>query len=228
MARDVKITISFNKPAGSVGLGCPLILEENATTEVAYTEVANIGAVVAAGFTKDSDVYKAAQLMFMQKHAPAKIAVCAITEAAETWLAKEENVRKDWRQLVVISGSDEATDVAAVMTVIEAQTTYPKMYYANLNQDDTTKLTVSGVERTVLLYYTPSVDVPSPVAALVGEIGGLEVGSYTLNNMVVKGVEGLDLSAEEIEALHTKGVITFVLSAGDVVASEGKARAAFM
>lgn len=221
MALDVKIIINTIVPIGSVGFGCPLILEENATTEIAYKEVSSLSDIVEAGYTAESKVYNAAQLMFMQNHGPEKIAVCSTTQAAADWLNVETNLSKNWRQLVIISGSDAVTAHANVMKVIEANTAYPKMYYANLDYDDETAFTVKGIERTVLFYYTPTEDIASPVSALVGEIAGLEVGSYTLNNMVVSGINGLELSESEIEALHKKGGITFVVSAGDVVASEG-------
>ena len=221
MSRDVKITITTVKPIGKVGFGCPLILEENAQKEVAYKEVTSLEEILSAGYAATDDVYKVAQLMFMQEHSPEKIAICATTKTAQAWLGEIVNVGKEWRQLVVVADNDTDTSVKDVMAAIEAQKTYPKMYYANLPIDDATTLTVKGIERTVLCYYTPTEDIPVPVAAIVGEVAGLEVGSYTLNNMTVKGIEGLDLTEAEIEALHTKGGITFVVSAGDVVASEG-------
>ena len=221
MALDVKVIINMAKPIGNIGFGCPLILEENATKEVAYTEVTNLEALITAGYTAESNVYKTAQLMFMQEHAPKKIAVCSATSTAKVWLSAESNMSKDWRQLVVLNAGESETTVADIMATIEAQKTYPKMYYATLAADDSTELTVKGIERTVLCYYTPTESVPCPVAALAAEVAGLEVGSYTLNNMTVKGIKGRELSEEEIEALHEKGGITFVLSAGDVVASEG-------
>ena len=221
MALDVKIIINMTKPVGNVGFGCPLILEENATKEIAYKEVASLEALVTAGYTVDSKVYKVAQLMFMQEHAPEKIAVCSANTTAKVWLTAESNVSKGWRQLVIVNSGETETAVADVMATIEAQKTYPKMYYANLALDDDTALTVENIERTVLCYYTPTANVPCPVAALVGEVAGLVVGSYTLNNMTVKGIEGLELSEEEIEEIHAKGGITYVVSAGDVVASEG-------
>ena len=221
MASDVIITITEKKPIGSVGFGCPLILEEQATAEKAYAKYSSLSALVTAGYTVDSKVYKTMQLMLMQEYAPKEIAVCSTTSDTATWLAVEANVSKDWRQLVVINGGTETTDVAAIMAAIEAQTTYPKFYYANLAYDDTTKLTTTGIERTLLCYYTPTADIPSPVAAIAGMIGGLTPGSYTINNMVVKGVTGLELSEQEIEAVHAKGGVTIVLSAGDVVISEG-------
>lgn len=221
MALDVKIIITMIKPVGSVGFGCPLILEENASEEKAYVEVNGLEALVEKGYAADSNVYKTAQLVFMQEHAPDTVALCSVSTTAAEWLAVESNVSKSWRQLLVVNEGEGITDVAKVMATIEAQTTYPKMYYANVNFDDTTEFTVNGIERTVLCYYTPTEDVPVPVAALAGEVAGLEVGSYTLNNMVVSGIKGLELSEAEIEAIHAKGGITFVVSAGDVVASEG-------
>lgn len=221
MASDVKIIISMAKPIGLVGFGCPLLLEENASKEIAYAKYSSLTALVAAGYTADSKVYKAAQLMFMQEHSPAEIAVCSTTGTANAWLGVESNVSKDWRQLVVVNSGEAETDVAGIMALIEAQTVYPKIYFAGLDYDDATELTVEGIERTVLVYYTATEEIPVPVAALVGEIGGLTVGSYTINNLVVKGIPGLELSQQDIETLHEKGGITYVLSAGDVVLSEG-------
>lgn len=221
MTTDVKINITAVKAVGSIGFGVPLILEEGASKEVAYTKVTGLSGLTTAGYTTESKVYKAVQLMFSQEHAPEKIAVCSTSSTAAEWLAEEANVSKDWRQLVVVAGGETATATAAVMSAIEAQTKYPKMYYANLPLDDSTKLTVTEIKRTVICYYTPTDAVPVPVAALAGEVAGCTVGSYTLNNMIVKGIEGLELSNEEIEAIHEKGGVTFVLSAGDVVCSEG-------
>ena len=223
MASDVKINITLVKPIGSVGFGCPLILEENATAKKEYATYSSLSAIEKAGYTTTSKVYKVAQLMFMQEHAPEKIAICSTDSTADVWVAAESNASKDWRQLVVVNGGEVATDVAKIMTAVEAQKTYPKFYFANLPFDDETELSVEGIERTLICYYTPTEDIPVPVAAIAGEVGGLEVGSYTINNLIVKGVDGLELSQEEIEEIHAKGGVTIVISAGDVVVSEGKA-----
>lgn len=218
MALDVKIIINSVKPVGNIGFGCPLILEENATKAIEYTEVSSLSELVTAGYAATTDVYKAAQLMFMQNHAPKKIAVCSTTDTAAKWVIEEKNASKGWRQLVVVNA--DATSVAGTMTAIEAQTKYPKFYYANV-EFESEKLSVTGIERTLICYFDATDDIPCPVAALAGEVAGLEVGSYTLNNMVVKGIEGLELSDAEIEAVHEKGGVTFVVAAGDVVCSEG-------
>lgn len=222
MAKDVVINISAITPVGTVGFGCPLILVENAESEITYGEYMSLEDIINGGFNEATDAYAAAQLMFMQTHAPKRIALAATTGAAEAWLAIDDNVSQAWRQLIVIpTGDATPTNVAGIMSVIESQKTYPKMYYASLKKDDNTKFTTANIQRTVLCYYTGTDNVPVPVAALVGEVAGLEVGSYTLNNLVIKGVDGYNLSEREILALHEKGGITFVESAGDVVASEG-------
>ena len=158
--------------------------------------------------------------MFVQEHAPEKIAVCSTTGTGAAWLADESNVSKDWRQLVVL-GIDEANygvEQTPIADAIEAQTTYPKMFYANHPASD---IKHKEYDRTVAFYFPATEGVPCPVAALVGEVAGCEVGSYTLNNMTVKGVTGQELSATELENIHKNGFITYVISAGDTVVSEG-------
>lgn len=222
--KDVRVTINMVKPIGHIGFGCPLILEEHATTEKAYAEYSSLEAVVTAGYTETSNVYKAAQLMFAQNHAPESIAICSITGAAEAWVAVQENVCKDWRQLVVLNANGESpTNVSGIMAAVEAETTYPKLYFANVDIDESTITDVEDIERTLICYYTPTENVPSPVAAIAGEVGGLNIGSYTINNLVVNGVPPLDLSETEVQAIHAKGGVTIVMSADDCVVTEGKA-----
>lgn len=225
MVKDVKVVIDLVKPIGSIGFGCPLILEENATPEKAYAEYSSMDDIVTAGYVTNSSVYKTAQLMFMQAHAPRKIAICSTTGKAQAWLAIQENVSKDWRQLVVVNGknTETPTEVPEIMKAIEAQQKYPKIYFANLPFDDETMIVKNDIERTLLCYYTPTEDVPCPVAAIAGEVGGLAIGSYTINNLVVKGIKPLELSESEVDAIHKKGGVTMILSAGDCVVSEGKA-----
>ncbi len=220
MALDVKVKIDLTKPIGGVGLGIPLILEENATVAVAYTECKSLAEVITAGFDDTTKVYKAANAMLMQDNPPEKIAVCATTEPTATWLNDAANVSKDWRQLVVVTNSETATAYGAVMNKIE--TTDSKMFFANLETDDSTSLTVAGINRTVLFYCNATEEQPSPVSALVGATAGLDVGSFTYKNLILKGILPQDLSDLQIEEIHAKGGITFVTKAGDNVTSEGK------
>ena len=82
MAYDVKVKIDLTKPMGKIGFGIPLILSEEAAEDNAYKECRNLSEVAAAGYNSSSDVYKTAELIFMQENAPGKIAICSTTETA--------------------------------------------------------------------------------------------------------------------------------------------------
>lgn len=217
---DVKVKIDLAKPLGTLGFGVPLILIENADEEIKYTEVTNIDEAVKAGITDGSDAYKAIQLLFSQAHAPRRIAVCAVENAAAAALGDAVLAGKGWRQLIVVNAGDTASTPAAISTVVEAMD--GKIYFAGLDLDDGTTITTSGLRRTVLFYCDATEDVPVPVAALVGETAGRNAGSFTYKNLVLSGVAAQDLTEAQIDDIHEKGGITFVQKAGDNVTSEGK------
>lgn len=220
MAFDVKVNIDLSKPVGSVGFGIPLILVENASAAVAYTEVSSMAEVVTAGFAAATDTYKAVQLMFAQQHAPKSVAVCAVTGDAPTALADDILIAKEWRQLIVLNDGDTASTVTAISTAVEGLD--GKLYFAGLETDDSTSITVSGLRRTILFYCDKTDSVPVPVAAFVGESCGREAGSFTYKNMTLTGVAAQALTDAQINAIHAKGGITFIAKAGDNVTSEGK------
>ena len=219
MAYDVKVKIDLAMPLGQLGFGVPLILLENADAEVPYTEVYGITELADAGIDKESNAYKAANLLFAQKHAPEYIAVCAVTGPATTALADAKLVSKGWRHLIVVCDGESASTVQSISALVEAME--HKMYFAGLDVDDTTTLTVTGLRRTVLFYCDATEDAPVPVAALVGEAAGHEAGSITYKNLILKGIAPQELTDAQIEAIHKKGGITFVAKAGDNVTSEG-------
>lgn len=220
MAYDVKVKIDLAKPIGKVGFGMPLILVENANAAVAYAEVSNIAEVVTAGFAATTNAYKAAQLLFAQENAPKQIAVCGVTEAASAALADATLTGKNWRQLIVVNDGETASAVSAISAAVESLD--GKLYFAGLDVDDSTQITVSGLRRTVLFYCNATEDIPVPVAALVGETAGRAAGSFTYKNLILSGIAPQDLTEAEITAIHSKGGITFVQKAGDNVTSEGK------
>lgn len=213
---DVTVKIDLTQPIGSVGLGVPLILEAGATNEVAYTECKTIATVKAAGFADTSDVYKAALTMLMQNNAPSTIAVCATSKDADAWLSDIDNLGLGWRQLVVVGD----VDVAKVMTAIE--TTKDKLYFADLDLESATSLTVNGIKRTVLVYAKATTDYPSAAAAVVGATAGKVAGSINYKNTQIKGIVAQTVTDTELEAIHAKGGLTIVKKAGDVVTSAGK------
>lgn len=221
MAYDVKVNIDLAKPVGTVGFGVPLIMIENAGTAIGYTEISNISEAVTAGVAAGTDAHKAIQLIFAQQHAPKIVAVYATTGTAETALADTALTDKAWRQLIVINeGDGTATTVAKISTAVEALD--GKLYFANLETDDNTTITTTGLRRTILFYCDKTTDVPVPVAALVGDTAGRAAGSFTYKNLVLSGVAPQNLTETQLNAIHSKGGISFVKKAGDNVTSEGK------
>lgn len=221
MAYDVKVNIDLAKPVGTVGFGVPLIMIENAGTAIEYTEISNISEAVTAGVAAGTDAHKAIQLIFAQQHAPKIVAVYATTGTAETALADTALTDKAWRQLIVINeGDGTATTAAKISTAVEALD--GKLYFASLETDDSTTITTTGLRRTILLYCDKTTDVPVPVAALVGDTAGRAAGSFTYKNLVLSGVAPQNLTETQLNAIHSKGGISFVKKAGDNVTSEGK------
>lgn len=216
MANDVKVVIELFKTAPKVGFGMPLIFAGTQDKAVAYTEVSELADVLYAGFTEDSNVYAAAQLLFMQDNAPNKIAVCASTEA--TVSALPGILEEGWRQLVVVS--DDST-VEAISDYIEACGKHA-VYFARVEPtaDASVIEAVTGNERTVLLAYE-GVDVANPEAALVGATAGMDAGSFTYKNIILKGVAAQTYTDYEVKNMHKSGVITVLKKAGDIVTSEG-------
>jgi hypothetical protein len=217
---DVLVNIDLTKPIGKLGFGVPLLLQENATKAVEYTECANVSEVVAAGFDATTTVYKAATLLFAQNNAPKKIAVYATTDSVADALADTILTGRGWRQLIVVGGNGSSESVPAIATAIEALP--GKMYFASLDTDDSTQITTSNLWHTVLFYCDATEDVPVPVAALVGEVAGRAAGSFTYKNLKLTGIAAQDLTDAEVEAIHKKGGMTYVAKAGDNVTSDGK------
>ena len=215
MVKDVKVTIDLLKPIGKVGFGYPLILAPNSEKAVAYTECTSVADVKKAGFDEKTGVYKAAYLMFLQNNCPTKIAVCATTDSAVE--ALPALITKDWRQLIVVSETDDAwaTDIPAYIE------TTNKMYFAT-QATTPTEAKYKDYERTVAFVYTGTDDYSRvAAAALVGATAGYEAGAITYKNIVIRGLTAEIMSATELEALHEKGAITIVEKAGDIVTTEG-------
>ena len=216
MARDITVKISIKEVIGKTPFGYPLIFAGKQTQAVDYIECKKHEDVKTAGFAETTDVYKAAELLFKQKDAPAKIAVCASTDTAVT--ALEAIKTKEWRQLIVTSAGTEGESTAAEIAAWVEKN--KKMFFTTVTE--TSGLTdYKDFDRTILFYYTGE-GVTNPEAALVGATSGKMAGSFTYKNIILKGIEPLALSDTEIEAAHTAGCITFVTKAGDNVTTEGK------
>lgn len=218
---DIDVRIDLRKPQGKAGFGIPLILEEHSVTAKSYTECSSLADVISAGFGAETKSYIAARLMFSQPHAPQKLAVCAYAGKAAEFLAEAGNGEMGWRQLVVVNNSEESpTDIPGTIAAVEAMK--DKVYFASIPTNSTENIISSGIERSLVLYYNPTDTVPVPEAALAGEAAGQLPGSFTYKNLILSGLEPQKLTDSEVEAIHTKGGLSFISKAGDGVTSEGK------
>lgn len=214
---DVKVVINLTTAPGEVRFGVPLIFAGINDAEKPFTFCYSVEDVKTAGFAETTEVYKTAQLLFMQDNAPAKIAVCASTGKSVTALPTIWD--KDWRQLIVTSiGTEGESTIDEISDYVESRD--QKMYFCHVAAT-TGASKLAGNERTVCMLYA-SDDYAYPEAALVGATAGLDPGSFTYKNIILKKLTPQVLSDSEIEAAHTANLICFVTKAGDNVTSEGK------
>lgn len=214
MARsDVKVVIKLSSSPGELGLGIPLILASKQEIATPYTECYSLDDVETL-FSSDTAVYKAANLIFMQKTPPEKIAVYGATETALVAIKAIKD--KNWRQLIVVGLSEDSeTTAKAISDYIE---TTDKMYFTSSASKETMP-EISGMDRTVIFVCSGD----TPEAALVGATASKAAGSFTYKNQILKGINPMELTDAEIDAIHEAGGFTFVTKAGDNVTSEGKA-----
>lgn len=220
MANDVKVVIELIKATPKAGFGVPLLFAGMLTKAVAYTEVSSLEEVVTAGFAETTDVYKTAELLFMQDNAPAKIAVCGGTQNAVATLPSI--LGEGWRQLLVVGNATGESTIAEISDYIEASGKNA-VYFASVDPSEDATLVddCAGNERTVLIAYK-SDDVAYPEAALVGATAGMDAGSYTYKNIILKGVAAQSYTDAEVEKFHKDNkIITYLKKAGSVVTSEG-------
>lgn len=232
MSRDVKITITAAKNTVSSGFGYPLIFEGKATKAIDYSECESIEDVirVVGGITasdtaetiatkteaaKKTDIYKAAVLMLMQKNAPSKIAVCATTTAATDGLATI--VHHDWRQLVVVSLGKEGEDTASAISDYIKGT--EKMFFTSAETVSAAAETDS--RQTAMLIHDDPNGVVFPEAGVVGATAGKPAGSFTYKFTEIKGLTPAVISDTDLNAIHSKNCIAYILDKGYGMLSEG-------
>ena len=202
---DVKVVINLTTPVREQGFGFPLILESGATATKNYAEYNSLAAIVEAGYENTSEVYKLANIIFMQENAPDKIAICSTNGTALAWLQDELNVNKEWRQLLL---TDEET-YSEVANYIE--TLQGKILFISEND----------YEKPLALKRTVCFAGEGACAAVIGESAGRKVGSFTYKNLIVKGVEVTEVTSEALEAAEEINANLIVKKAGDIVTSDG-------
>lgn len=216
MALDVTVKINLAQPTGKAGTWFPCLYVLDGTVEAdEYGTYTKLSELIAAGYKEDSEVYKAANLIFMQDNAPAKIAVLKQKAFATAEMAKY--LKKGWRQLVLVGTHENTKDIAQYIETTD------KMLFTTMYEKsalETLYTAVKEYNRILIVYYTDST--VNAAAAVVGATSGLKAGSLTYKNTVIKGVVPLELSDAEIEDIHDNGAITILEKAGDTVTSEGK------
>ena len=219
---DVKVKIDLVKPVSSIGFGVPLLLHYSGDKAVEYKECGNLTEVVAAGFEKTSPVYKTAALIFAQDNAPAQIAVAQTEDDAATWLGKIDNMDKNWRQLIPVTGesgfntTDEVTKISPIIEVADG-----KLVFYSFQKGTELAEVAKKYNRTFIFVCDKPEDYAYSAAALVGATAGLAAGSFTYKNLILKGLLPVDLTSTELKAIHDAGAVSFVTKAGDNVTSEG-------
>jgi len=207
MALDVNVKIDLKKPAGKTDFGYPLIIQQG--TAKNYTVCRDIDEVIKAGYEISTQIYKAAALMFSQNNPPEKIALCSAANVVEE-LPKISN--EGWRQLVVF-GVEDMSDITTYISASD-----DKMLFVNVNDVNELK-TLGNTDRVIGFVHSTDY----AVAALVGEAAGHDAGSFTYKNLILKGIEPMNISNSDIDAITKTNGITFVTKAGQNVTTEGKA-----
>ena len=235
MALDVKVKIDLAKPIGRVGSWFPLLyVLENATSTAAenpdegtsettsytYEEFTDFASLTTTHNDTDSDIYKAANVLFSQENVPNKVGVMKTATADTTALAT--CIDEGWRQIVLV-GAWDTTAIKTISTYIDGlKNTHQKMLFATVDKTDASSL-LSGTsalasERTVLV-----VGKENEACAVVGATAGLEVGSFTYKNIIVNDTVNAEAVTEtELTNLGGKAIV-ILEKAGDKVTSDGKA-----
>lgn len=236
---DIEVNLSLVQSSGSASFGIPLLAAANvinsgeAKTTVKYTECKNLSDVVSAGFDKNSKTYEAVQLMLKQDKHPSTFAVYgggseALLDDAEEW------VNENWRQLIVVDpGTNTIEEIAK-----DVEGLTRKQFFTSLTIDGYAVMTdtafkeaweaavaeLKEYDRTIIMFYSDKV--ATPEAALVGATAARSVGSFTYKNLILKGIDALNISDAKIKAIHgsedTACGLTIVKKAGDIVTTEGK------
>lgn len=211
---DVTVNLSQSKAIGSVGFGVPLVIQGKAAAEIPYKECSSLDEVLEAGFDAESTIYKQCEKLFMQNNKPERVGVYAGTGKIT------ENLRlltdKEFRQIIPVFAESEDDTPKELASYIE--TTEDKMLFLKAATAD--ELAALGqLDRTMVIVYAGEDD--GVEGAVVGATAGLDAGSFTYKNMIIKGITPDKITEAELAAIHKAGGIAIVRKAGDVVTSEG-------
>ena len=249
---DVTVKVNLVTSVGVEPVWFPLLFVDKSNdptlaTKIPYTECTSLGqleTIIAAVTDKDTKaekkakqekargtaLYQAAHTMFLQSGHPNRFAVVNAGKEDGGSLEKIQALLapyldKNWRQLVAVNTTELKTTYQLmdwVENLEQRKLFFLRMDPANATYTDTAdgdkKYALSDYTRTVAVYGADT----SAVYSVVGATSGKVPGSLNYRNVIVQGAKAAALSAEELEALHTSGIMALVERAGDVVTSTGK------
>lgn len=217
--KDVTVIIDIERPTPKLGFGKPLILGSSATGKPYKTYLDLAG--VKVDYAETTEEYKAAYALLNQGNdSPAEIAIMSRktgTEAETISEALTRAFREDWYFLV--STSTLIADVTEIAAAVEQDDTR-EFFTRSADKADIAMLKAAGNTRTTVFYHTNIANYPE--AAWIGRAGSAPVGSVTWKSKTLTGITPLDLSATELNDIHTIGANTYLTKAGDNVTSEGR------
>lgn len=221
--QDVQVTIDVQNPAPKIGLGRPLILAASTNTESTYKEYYGLD-TLKDDFPEGTSVYKKAKAILEQTNRPDIVAVATYSASGGgdpgTGLtivqAFEKYFDKPWHFLLLPDAI--ASERLAVSNALEAH----KFKFLVLKVEDKDELAQYTSNSRTIPYYHPDKPGEEMDAAIIGDAASLTVGSITWKfrkNLV--GITPIDISADELKALHAAGANAYVLKAGIPQTSEG-------
>jgi hypothetical protein len=215
---DVTVTIDLVKPSGLVGLGKPLILAEKTgpSTIKNYSDIT----AVKADFAEDTNAYKKAAAILAQEHRPKELAIATYdptgTDVNSASEAVENYFWNDW--FFVLTADAEQADKLAVADFVESQKF--KFYAVKTTVATERQAFKAKAYDYVIDFYHPIAGEEAD-AALVGELGSQTVGSITWKFKTLTGITPIDVTTDELAAIHADGAIAYVTKAGIPQTSEG-------
>lgn len=221
---DVIVNIELKKVAGTISLGKPLIISELAGGKD-YQEFGSLEEVkeVYTG-TNDAEnkIVAMAEILFMQEHKPAKVAIACTAPAEEgaTTPALVDLLTsvydRDWYYLLCLDNTQDT--ILALADVVEAN---KRKIFVTRTSTDTVLEAVSAKDysRTVVFFHEPVGEYAD--AGLVGECGSRTVGEITWKFKTIKGLTPADYTQTKIDQIHDNGGICYITKAGDKITSEG-------
>ncbi|WP_313893857.1 DUF3383 family protein [Psychrobacillus sp.] len=219
--QDVTVIIDIKKPSALIGLGTPLILANKAGAST-YKEYLDLESIKTA-FGDTSDAYKLAKKVFDQgDYRPQKVAIATYDLAASPTVIKavdtlEEYFYNDWYFVMLDTGV--VADYKAISDVVEEKALKIAAHVLS-DPADLATLAAGKYDRTFVFEHNKPEELPH--AAIIGRVGSRPVGSLTWKFKTLKFVTSRDLTATELNDIHTAGAIAYVTKAGIDQTSEGK------